>query len=372
MTSLREPPPKRRNSPVPIPGMAAKSKHSSVQIGLVGTIIAHVLILVLAPYLFRMEHGSAPAPLVKQPDPFEIELGPEITEEDIPEPDPTNFVETNPDAPDNVPDNTDAFSDRNQQVAQEKESEDMSGDRPVMEGQTEIESDRIVSGQLTPIIPPAPSAPETPEQDPTDTTEQSTQAQREQIPLSGFEDDMDKNIDGLGTKVTQLAEGNAEADEYVEGIKDAPLTDAPTSPTPRINPQVPRPRPSLQKRARPAIFTQNNVGTSNIGPIGLDARWSSYGQYLQELIETVQSQWDRILIQSKVYPKSGSKVIVSFILNDQGDITRILGVEGTGNDLAKQSCVSAITDRAPYGEWTEDMKSVLGEQQQMTFTFYYQ
>jgi len=33
---------------------------------------------------------------------------------------------------------------------------------------------------------------------------------------------------------------------------------------------------------------------------------------------------------------------------------------------------TAITDRAPYGTWTDDMKAVLGEQQEMTFTFYYQ
>jgi hypothetical protein len=39
---------------------------------------------------------------------------------------------------------------------------------------------------------------------------------------------------------------------------------------------------------------------------------------------------------------------------------------------AERACMSAITDRAPYGEWTDDMKAVLGEQQEMTFTFYYQ
>ena len=36
------------------------------------------------------------------------------------------------------------------------------------------------------------------------------------------------------------------------------------------------------------------------------------------------------------------------------------------------ACVSAITDRAPYGPWTDDMKAMLGSQQEMTFTFYYQ
>jgi hypothetical protein len=34
--------------------------------------------------------------------------------------------------------------------------------------------------------------------------------------------------------------------------------------------------------------------------------------------------------------------------------------------------MSAITKPAPYGPWTDDMKAVLGEQQEMTFTFYYQ
>ena len=32
----------------------------------------------------------------------------------------------------------------------------------------------------------------------------------------------------------------------------------------------------------------------------------------------------------------------------------------------------AITDRAPYGPWTDDMIAMLGKQQEMTFTFYYQ
>lgn len=246
----------------------------------------------------------------------------------------------------------------------------MTGDRPAMEGQTEIESDRIVTGQLTPIIPPAPSAP--PQQETPPTEDASTQAQREKIPLSGFENDKSEADDSYGSNVAKLPEGSADVDKYVEGVKDAPEVEGATGKTVQINPLVPRPRPVLQKRARPGYIFENNVGTKNIGPIGLDARWSNYGQYLQELIETVQIQWDRILIQSKVYPSSGTKVVVSFILNDKGEVTRIIGVEGTSGDLGKQSCVSAITDRAPYGDWTDDMKNVLGKEQQMKFTFFYQ
>lgn len=369
MSNLREPRSQHPRRRVSMPGMSGASQNRSVQIGLVGTILVHLLLFLIVPHLLRLEHGSMDLPRLVEPDPFEIELGPEYTEA-VEEPDPFKFVEVNPDAPENEPDKTDNFSSQNQQAAQEEESPDMSGDRPAMEGQTEIESERIVSGQLAPIVPPLPSA--LPQEETASSEKQATPARREQIPLSGFAEDKNTTEDSYGTSIAKLAEGNSDSEKYIPGVIDAPLVEGATSLVERINPTKPRPRPKLQKRARPAIFSQNNVGTANIGPIGLDARWSSYGQYLQELIETVQIQWDRILIQSRVYPSSGTTVIVGFILNQKGEITRITSVEGTSGDLGKQSCVSAITNSAPYGEWTQDMINVLGEQQQMTFTFYYQ
>jgi hypothetical protein len=90
------------------------------------------------------------------------------------------------------------------------------------------------------------------------------------------------------------------------------------------------------------------------------------------MIDTVQIQWERILVEWKANPASGSSVTVKFVLDDEGKIARIIGVESTANDTAKRACISGITDRAPYGPWTEDMKAVLGNQQEMTFTFYYQ
>lgn len=366
MSKLREPTSQRPSPRGSLTHFSGSSRNRSVQIGIVGTLLIHLLLFLIVPHLLRLEHPPGELSRVKQPDPFEIELGSEETKQ----PDPFKFVETNPDAPENAPDKSDNFSDRDQQAAQEKETPDMTGDRPAMEGQTEIQSDRIVTGQLTPIIPPAPSAPA---QQETPTTEDvSTQAQREQIPLSGFENDKSDADDSYGSNVAKLPDGRSDVDKYVEGVKDAPIVEGATGKTAKVNPQVPRPRPTLQKRARPAIFSENNVGTSNIGPIGLDAHWSNYGQYLQELIETVQIQWDRILIQSKVYPTPGTKVVVSFILNNKGEVSRIIGVEGTSGELGKQSCVSAITDRAPYGEWTDDMRNVLGKEQHMTFTFFYQ
>jgi hypothetical protein len=137
--------------------------------------------------------------------------------------------------------------------------------------------------------------------------------------------------------------------------------------------QKPQPRPVLQKQqVRPGIFSDNKFGTMNIGPTAVDAKWSNYGVYLQRMIETVQIQWDRILLSSTLYPPQGTTVTVKFRMDSDGKITSIIEVKNTSNDQGKEACISAITARSPYGKWSEDMIAVLGDSQEMTFTFYYQ
>lgn len=138
--------------------------------------------------------------------------------------------------------------------------------------------------------------------------------------------------------------------------------------------EVSRPRPQAvkQQNTRPAIFAEKKFATPNIGPVAVDAKWGNYGAYLQRMIDTIQTQWERILIESRVVPASGTTVTVKFVLDDDGKITRITNVSTTTNEAASHACLSAITDRAPYGPWTDDMKAALGKQQEMTFTFRYQ
>ena len=143
---------------------------------------------------------------------------------------------------------------------------------------------------------------------------------------------------------------------------------------PATDPLRPRPRPSGVKtqQVRPKILAERLAGTANIGPTSVDARWSPYGAYLQKMIEAVQIQWERLLTESKIYPTSGSTVTVKFVMDSKGLIARVVNVDSTASDSASRACMSAITDRAPYGDWTEDMKAVLGDRQEITLTFYYQ
>jgi hypothetical protein len=133
-----------------------------------------------------------------------------------------------------------------------------------------------------------------------------------------------------------------------------------------------RPMVLKQQNIRPAIFAENKFGTANIGPIAIDAKWSNYGAYLQRLIDSVQTQWERLLIESRIYPPSGTTVEVKFIIDSEGKISQIVNVDNKSSEQAARACVSAITDRAPYGQWTDDMKAALGDKQEITFKFFYQ
>jgi hypothetical protein len=340
-------------------------------IGILGMVLIHLLLWLVAPYLLRIEPVAVrPHSTARE---FNIELAPEMFAKPQPKPpEPFKFVETNPDAPENTPDKTNNFAAQNQQVAQEKPTPDGKSDRPAMEGKKDFESSQIVSGRLSQPVEPVEAA-SPPSQVPV--AEQTvTPPRKEQIPLPGAEKFEGESKEGVGGNLAKRLENATAVPEKIEGMKDATQTEGIASAQPAIDPRRPRPRPQITKQpqVRPAILSENKFGTTNIGNIAVDAKWSNYGAYLQRMIDTVQIQWERIIIEQKANPVIGSTVTVKFIMNDEGRITQIINVDTTANETASRACVSAITDRAPYGPWTEDMKAVLGDKQEMTFTFYYQ
>jgi hypothetical protein len=343
----------------------------SVVIGLIGMLLVHLLLLLLAPYLLRTDPLAArrrPPASARQ---FNIELAPETFVKPPPKAPPFHFVEANPNAPDNVPDKTNNFAAQNQQAAQEKPAKENKSDHPSMEGRTDLQSTQIVTGQLAkPTETQPPPEAVTPPQ-----PEQKTVAapRQEQIPLAGFEKTEGKSEDSFGSNIAKFAEGAKPVPQKIDGVKNPPLIEGMSS-QPQIDPQHPRPRPQVvrQQQVRPAIFQENKFGTSNIGLAAWDAKWSNYGQYLQKLIESVQIQWERILTESRVYPMSGTSVTVKFKLDKEGKVSEIVSVEGTAGNQAEKACTSAITSRSPYGPWTDDMIAILGESQELTFSFYYQ
>lgn len=348
--------------------------YRSITIGLVCTLLFHFLLVWLAPEFafqkFSGVHSGINVSRSKSGKSFDFELAQPAPKER----DPFKFVETNSAAPENIPDKTENFSNRNQQTAQEVAAKEKDPEnRPSVKGQDVIKNDTaIVSGDLAP--PQLPSAPSTDvtKDEALDRVEQKARA--EQVPLSGFEKTEGKSEDGIATNIAQSKRPSTRAEQEQEGAPDAKDPTGGLVAVVQSNHAQPKERPRLASvslnRATP--LTTRVTGSGNVGIIGRDARWSEYGEYLNELLEIVQTQWYRILEESRVSPPRGSHVVITFKINTKGE-TDIVKVEDA--DSGKQgvfSCQNAITYPQPYRKWSAQMIAVLGESQELTISFYYQ
>lgn len=379
MSSLLHSAPPVTEKPRPryLPRLSADPDTRSVQIGIGATILVHLLLLVLLPDKFdndlvgtlAPEHRATEAPV------FNIEMAPDEFAQPptAPEKPPMKFVETNPDAPDNVPDNTNNFGAQNQQAAQLTAPKKEGGDRPEMEGRKDIEPTQVVSGSLSNPQPASPPAePMSPAQLEAAIAQAQAAIAREQVPLPGLEKDLGDQPEAYGTNIAKIAPHPEDVAEWKKGAPDAPQVPTGAIPLPRQS--QPRPRPQLTgvTRARPAVFAENTMGTKNIGPMAVDAKWSKYGEYLQKLLEAVQMEFDRITGASRTRPSPNTLVRVKFVLNSEGAIARILSVDGgTAGEQVVGWCTSAISNPSPFGKWTDDMVALLGPEQEMDFGFYF-
>lgn len=105
--------------------------------------------------------------------------------------------------------------------------------------------------------------------------------------------------------------------------------------------------------------------------IAANPRFSPYRDYLRHLVGSIQQQWDGSLGAGTIYPPIGSNVTVTFVLTANGTVDRIVDVENRSSPFGAKAAVNAIASAAPYGVWTPAMKSALGQEQELTFTFYY-
>lgn len=342
----------------------------SMVIGIIGTILVHLLLLFVGPILLRNDPSTIPAARPHaRPQQFSIQLAPDMYKPPPKAAAPTKFVETNPDAPENVPDKIDNFAARNQQVAQEKPTPNGKSDRPALEGQKEIKSNQIVDGRLQKPQESTPSepAPVSP------TTSKLTAPRQEQTPLTGFEKRTGTDAAGIGTNIAPPSESPKDIPNKIDGLKNVPLIEGATDLQPVVDPRHPRARPQVVKtvQTRPAIFEENRIGTANVGPRGIDAKWSNYGAYLQKMVEIVQAHFDKLNYESRISAPPGTMISVKFTLESDGKITIVNVDSSKGTEAAARISVSSIAIPSPFGPWTDDMKAMLGEKQEMTYDFYY-
>jgi len=377
------------------------SKHAdtrAVQIGVVVTLLVHGLLLLFAPKIEQFISSDSSEVVAEDwaSKEFQIELAPVVVPVPAP-PEPPRvqlpqFVEANPNAPDNAPDKTDLVAAQNQQVAQLLPTPKGQSDAPASKGDPSTDSTVLVDGHhsesrpasvqvqtppaLKPQPPPSPAQADEPTKSAAAETPAQEAARRAQSPLPGSEKFQGDNPTGYGTQVAPAAPVvSSIVTERVEGTVDAKTdTGARTGLYYKVDAKRPQSRPTLSPsiaRGRASPLANRTLGTDNIGAVAYNAKWSAYGEYMQKFIETVDSQWQRILEQSNITPPSGTKVTVVFRLDAKGEVPEIVKVSGGGGRSAQDACVSAIVARAPYGAWPADMIGVLGQSQEITFSFFY-
>jgi hypothetical protein len=360
----------------------SRNERRAISVGITGTLLLHVLLLWMAPRLDRMMLGDPSEQRTGSDDTarqFEIEL----MSEEVPEPvEPNRFVEVNPDAPDNPPDETINFGARNQQLAQEEPDLENRSDMPSTEGRDDFESTAIVSGNRMPPmvaieVPPAPEN----EIEPNDFVDPAEAPRLAQDPISGQEQIHGENPEGVGSNIVRLPENpQADVDEAIEGIRDPNLA------RPdgrglyfRPDPSRPQPRPALsQSQIRPTIMANRVAGTANVGVRAHNALRTTYGDYLQRVIDVVDAEWTRAIITRNsrgfAFPSSGSTVEVTFFIKKDGKVT-IGKVNGNAGQFWDGVAVEAIAAPARqsegFGKWPDDMIAILGDETELVFTFHY-
>jgi hypothetical protein len=356
--------------------------------------IALILALVIHPLWFFVLPGAfalaqpLPVPLVEEEKSYPLEL---MDEAEQPQ-----YVETNPDSPENEPDDSSQISDRNQQSAQENVAGPTPSPTPFLEGESP-DSPKIVEGTM-PSPESAPTeaiqtirgqsersaeSPESSASPETATGETMPNALPPPRPTPDFlQDEAPSEGDGVHFPIIKTP-GEAELSEPSEENQVLNLNIPPSvlaqlsratenqTPAPDQRPK-PQPRPRLDPKVLPGPLLDASQYAARMGPIGFDARFSQFGYYLSRMFETIQLQWYSLLTDVSVGQENRpASVTISYTLDREGKVTESVVLDSNAGPLATLLCKDAIESRAPFGAWNEQMVDQLGDQTTITLRFIY-
>ncbi len=388
------------------PTQSRKAYERSALVGLAATVLIHLFLVFAFPWdMIKVSDAEQPEPNL----PMEVEL---VIPEPVEEP-PPKFVETNTQPPEQEPEDTNNISDRNQVVAQENPVENAPElETPQVDG--EMPSQKIVEGDLNeePSPPPVeqgmPDA--QPEQQP-EQQEQPTEAEpveeqvEEQVepqdsqqpveaPSEGEDDVSEQERAIMPEQEAVEEEGTPSTDEsgLSEELPETPgEEEKEAAPAPRpqreiqvkmkeVTPSqqapqgqmVPKARPTINIKRPPGPVMSTPASSSDVGALSINAKFSEFGSYTQQMMDAIQAQWNLTARQTNyVSSQYGTYVKVEFTLLPNGHVTNFQILRSTASRPATLLVQDAVISRAPFGEWTKEMLSTLGDQEKVTITFYY-
>jgi hypothetical protein len=88
--------------------------------------------------------------------------------------------------------------------------------------------------------------------------------------------------------------------------------------------------------------------------------------------ESIAAQWIRLVSSLRLaVADQGTYVLIHFKIDAKGYVVDIEVEESTASASAVFACKDAILSRAPFGDWTQEMKDTLEEPEALRVKFHY-
>ena len=370
-----------------------KRKWRPIILAVVGSILSHALLYLFIPEtLMIMANSEVPKQSWQEFDIILAEEEPEVMKQ---------FVPVNKDDIPNAPDDTENFASQDAQAKNTELREDLNEDTPFIEGESE-EFNNLVQGE--PIrIPPSPPVPPSQANDSQHEQQEQTPSipqirinrpmgedqineERARAPVALEDEAIDEESPLSIPEIPEEVPEDEEALEVVESEEDA-LEDRTKiddgvvqDERPYTPPQEAQPQPNPEDR--PARLPQPRVRYANTGPLKnhmagvsqiaqmaqYSAEFSEFGDYLERMFETIEIEWHNLLSQQRLAERR-SRVSIAFLINEDGEIVDWEIVQTTSTLQAQVICAAAINNRAPFGEWSRDMKTTLNDPERIIVNF---
>ena len=341
------------------------------------TLLVHVIVFWLLPD--QLMGISEPKEAGNKATEYEISLV---------EPEEQRYVEANPEAPVNEPDQTDRYSFRSQQAADDSPLSDAEN-KPQVDGESE-QASKILQGMLeqSPPVEPGVYAPDArPGEGEGDAggeagnpSKEATPQLPQPLPPPNFIEQEAITEEGSGSRL----EPAGESPEVVE----APDPDAPIDVyRPPRERQVestaadggggspersakPRPRPRLAPELTTGTLMRSESSARRRGALAIDATFSEFGEYEQQFYAAVQTGWYQE-IEFFQPIDTATQVHVQFTLHADGRVSDVEAVQSNASEIATFICETAISKRSPFRPWTREMVRVFGQERTLTVRFNY-
>ena len=273
------------------------------------------------------------------------------------------YAESNPLKPEDLPDKTNLFSDRNQQASQDKTSKGKS-DNFLPESRGTSTNLKVVQRKKN-----------------HNSMEQNFQ-KKEDIPILTkelvnaikspqlYSPMKTPPVNGQGVNLSQPLNSVPQPSKIISLTNTPPKT--PLVGEKSISQRKTRPRLSPAITSGPIL--QNFSSAPRLGKIAIECRLSAHGVYVKKMLLAVEKQWHLLIEGARSYIQYDQlprKVVYRFSLSSDGSVQSLSQLYDTKENMGSELCRQSIASRSPFGEWNEEMINSFGHSDEVTITFEY-